>query len=443
MDIVAVSKPIKTHSPMAVVMSSPNFRLLWAGQGMSLLGDQFYLIAMPWLILQRTGDPLALGIILALAGLPRAVFMLLGGAVTDRFSPRKVMLVSDLARLGLIAGLTALALTNTIQTWMLYAFSFLFGIAAGFFMPASTAMVPRLVGANNLRAGNAITQSTSMIAQFLGPVMAGGLIAWAGRDMHFSTSLAIASPGLEGAALAFGVDALTFLISVLTLWMITLPAQPSPATHERVLESIWSGLRQFWQDTFIRFVLIMMGCGGLIFTGALMVGVPVLANTHMSGGATTYGILMSAYAAGCLMGVMVAGSLPKQNPFRIKVLLTAMNLMFALGWFSFVTVHNTAIAAAVMLLIGVGSGYQMITFFTALQQRVPKQMLGRLMSLVLLFNVGLSPLSQAIAGLVIKWSLAGLFGLTGVLFLIMVIWASFKPEYRMVGEILAAAQPMD
>ena len=436
MDTVLVSQPAKPRSPMAAVMASTNFRLLWLGQGTSLLGDQFYLIAMPWLILQRTGDPVALGIILALAGIPRAVFMLLGGAVTDRFSPRKVMLLSDVARLGLMLALTALALTNAIQTWMLYVFSFVFGIAAGFFMPASNAVVPRLVGSGSLQAGNAITQGTSMLAQFLGPVLAGGLIAWAGRSLHFSAASIVASPGTEGAALAFAVDALTFLVSVLTLWKIALPPQAAAAAPEKVLQSIWSGLRHFWQDTFIRFVLTMMGLGGLIFAGTLMVGVPVLANTQMPGGATAYGILMSVYAAGCLAGVGLAGAL-KLSPTGIKVLLTVLNLGYAFGWFSFTVLRDPLACSLVMLLIGVGSGYQMITFFTALQRRVPKHLLGRLMSLVLLFNVGLAPISQALAGLVIKWSLVGLFGLSGVLFFILVAWAVFKPEYRMVGEILA------
>lgn len=77
-----------TQNPMARVMSLRDFRLLFAGTSTSLLGDQFALIATPWLVLQLTGDPLALGIVLALEGFPRALFMLLGGAVTDRLSPR-------------------------------------------------------------------------------------------------------------------------------------------------------------------------------------------------------------------------------------------------------------------------------------------------------------------------------------------------------------------
>src|SRR5512147_1806942 len=86
----------------ASVLKNYNFRLLWIGQGTSLLGDQFFMIALPWLVLKLTNDPLALGTIMALIGIPRAVFMLVGGAVTDKYSPRVIMLVSDMLRLVLI-----------------------------------------------------------------------------------------------------------------------------------------------------------------------------------------------------------------------------------------------------------------------------------------------------------------------------------------------------
>jgi hypothetical protein len=435
MDTTLSSTQIKTRNPMAAVMASRNFRLLWMGQGTSLLGDQFYLIAMPWLVLQRTGDPLALGTVLALAGLPRAVFMLVGGAVTDRFSPRTIMLASDLIRLVLMVGLTAFMLFHSIDIWMLYVFSLVFGMAAGFFLPASNAIVPGLVGKENLPAGNAITQGTGQLAQFIGPVLAGGLIAWAGRGLHLPAGIA-ASQGLEGAALAFAFDAFTFLVSVATLCLMDVPLHRPAGSPEKVLQSIWSGLRQFWQDGFIRFVLVMMACGGLFFTGSLLVGIPVMATTRL-GGAGAYGILMTAYAGGSLVGLVCAGALPKPAPKPLKGLLVFLNLLNSLGWIALIGIQGTGLAAIVMLLVGLGGGYQGIIFFTAMQRRVPGKLLGRLMSLVLLFNIGLTPLSQALAGVVIKWSLTGLFALTGVLFSALIIWASFQPEFQMVGEILS------
>lgn len=100
---------------MLRVMSLRDFRLLFAGVTTSLLGDQFALIATPWLTLKLTGDPLALGIVLALEGLPRAVFMLLGGAITDRFSPRLIMLISDIIRFILTTLMALVIFTGTVQ----------------------------------------------------------------------------------------------------------------------------------------------------------------------------------------------------------------------------------------------------------------------------------------------------------------------------------------
>jgi hypothetical protein len=146
---------------------------------------------------------------------------------------------------------------------------------------------------------------------------------------------------------------------------------------------------------------------------------------------------MSAYAGGSLVGLVCAGALPKPGPKPLKGLLVVLNLFNSLGWIALIGLRSTGLAAAAMLLIGLGSGYQMIIFFTAMQRRVPGHLLGRLMSLVLLFNVGLTPLSQALAGVVIKWSLTGLFASTGVLFTVLIIWASFQREFQMVGEILS------
>src|SRR6478672_4427149 len=121
----------KPASPLSV----RNFRLLWVGEGISLLGDQFYMIALPWLVLQLTGSALALGTVMALASIPRAVFVLVGGAFVDRFSPRSVMIASNFARLVLVALLSALVLTNTIRIEMLYGFALAFGLADAFYFP--------------------------------------------------------------------------------------------------------------------------------------------------------------------------------------------------------------------------------------------------------------------------------------------------------------------
>src|SRR5262245_51338819 len=176
-------------------LSMRNFRLLWIGEGISLLGDQFYLIALPWLVLQMTGSALALGTILALASIPRAVFMLIGGAFVDRYSPRNVMLGSNAARLALVALMAGLVLTGQMQLWMLYGFALAFGLADAFYYPAQSAIVPQVLPLEQLQAGNTMVQGTAQLSLFLGPVLAGGLIAVLGQG---AASASAGAPDLRG-----------------------------------------------------------------------------------------------------------------------------------------------------------------------------------------------------------------------------------------------------
>jgi MFS family permease len=209
-----------TQNPMARVMSIHDFRLLFAGATTSLLGDQFALIATPWLTLQLTGDPLAL------EGFPRALFMLLGGAVTDRLSPRMVMLVSDFIRLAL-TGLMALAIfTGSVQMWMVYVFALGFGLVAGFAVPAGNSIVPMLVAEEDLQAGNSIIMGSSRLIQFVGPTIAGILIG------NYSTSSL-------GIGLAFTFDTLSFIVSAVCLWVMRGGRNLETASGNQK-ESVWA-----------------------------------------------------------------------------------------------------------------------------------------------------------------------------------------------------------
>ena len=162
----AVAKPV--NNPMKRVLSIRDFFLLWVGQSTSQLGDQFHSIAGAWLALKLTGDPLTLGLVIAVGGIARAIFTLIGGAITDRISPRKVMLFADLFRLCLSALLAAQVLTGTLQVWMIYVYSLIGGIVGGVFNPASMSMAPHIVPQADLQAGNSVMQGSSQLIGFIG-----------------------------------------------------------------------------------------------------------------------------------------------------------------------------------------------------------------------------------------------------------------------------------
>jgi MFS family permease len=146
-----------------------DFRLAWIRQSVSSVGDQFYFVALAWLVLQLTGSGLALGSVLIASAVPRGVLMILGGAVTDRASPRSILLLSNLLRAVLVGLLATLVVSHLIQLWDIVAVSVAFGIVDAFASPASSAIVPRLVGPDQLAAANGLTQSSRALSILLGP----------------------------------------------------------------------------------------------------------------------------------------------------------------------------------------------------------------------------------------------------------------------------------
>ena len=222
-----------------------NFRLLWGAGALSAIGDQFDLIAFPWLVLMLTGDPLAVGAVIAVGGVPTVVFMLLGGSLADRFSPRAVMQVSNGLRIVLSAALAALILTGFTELWLIYVFALLKGISDSFYYPAQLAIVPEVVPAERLRQSNAIVQTTADLGGFIGPMFAGGLIALFGTGGVSGASAfaftpdpqGMAGENLTGIGLAFAAVGLVIFVSSLLLALLRLEqAQPrtgGPANERR------------------------------------------------------------------------------------------------------------------------------------------------------------------------------------------------------------------
>ena len=420
-----------SKNPMLRVMSLRDFRLLFGGATTSLLGDQFALIATPWLALKLTGDPLALGIVLALEGIPRAIFMLLGGAITDRLSPRLIMVIADLIRLVLTSLMAFIVFTGTVQIWMLYAFGLGFGLVAGFAIPAQNSIVPMLVDEQDLPAGNSIIMGVTQLAGFIGPTIAGILIG------GYSTSSL-------GIGLAFALDSVSFAVSAACLWMIHTDGrhQLSGASPEK--ESLWAsilaGMKYLWNDKPLRLMFLVIMAINFLIVGPLLVGIPVLADRRLSEGAAAFGLLMSASAGGNLVGYLIAGSLPRASGKAMRMILIALLAAFGVVVGSLGFIPSTWVDCSLLLLLGLGNGYIAIILFTWMQTRTPKEMLGRIMSLLIFSSTGLVPISQAISGAVSKWDLNVLFVSAGILVLLVTFWAAFQPGLKTFSESLATQQ---
>ena len=129
----------------AALLREPNFRWLLGGGLVSMLGDQFTMLALPWLVLKMTGDPFTLGMVVALMGVPRAIFILIGGALVDRYSPRRVLMLTKYVNAVLLGALCLLVLSGHITLVLVYALALGTGLASAFSIPSGTSMLPQVV----------------------------------------------------------------------------------------------------------------------------------------------------------------------------------------------------------------------------------------------------------------------------------------------------------
>ena len=161
-------------------LADRNFRLLTAGQATSTIGDFCYAVALPWFVLSSHGGTVLLGTVLACYGVPRTALIPLGGILADRIGPRRLMLGADVARCLLAVALTVLAARHLATLAWLAPVAALLGAGEGLFMPASFAIMPSLLPAESLQAGNAINSAAVQVGTVLGPALGGTLVATSG-----------------------------------------------------------------------------------------------------------------------------------------------------------------------------------------------------------------------------------------------------------------------
>ncbi len=396
-DTESSSIPAKRAGPLA----NYNLRLLWLGESISLLGDQFYMVALPWLTLQLTGSAIAVGAIFAVAGIPRALFMLVGGVLTDRLSARLLMLVSNTARLGVTGLLTILVLTNSIQLWMLYVISLAFGIVDAFFHPAYMAMIPLIVEDEDLAASNAALQGTSLLVTAAGPGIGGVLVK------------------VVGIGFSFLLDTLSFAAATLTLLFMKPVEKAKTATKQptSMLADIREAMVYIWKDDVLRPFMLIVIALNFLFTGPLSVGPAVMARDRFVEGSIALGVLYSALGIGSLLGMLAGSALKPSRIGLVTLVAIGMSGVCLVGAGYSESLWLTALLFA---LTGASSGFGNLLMITWLQRRIAKEMLGRVMSIVMLSSVGLVPISTALGGFIAEYSLPLLFTLNGCLLVVTV-----------------------
>ncbi|WP_298210273.1 MFS transporter [Acidovorax sp.] len=435
-----------THS-RAALFKDRNFRWMLTGSALSMLGDQFTLIALPWLVLQMTGDTLVLGTVLALVSVPRALFILIGGALVDRHSPKQVLMITKYVNLVLLATLAGLVFAGTLTLWMVYALSLGIGLATAFSIPAGTAMTPYVVARPQLQAANSSSLGLRQFSMFLGPLLAGLLIALFGAggpgDPGDGAGSAPARANATGIALAFALDALSFAVSAWTLAKVQLRAAPQApaAAPQPVLASVAQGLAHFWRDSELRTCFLYWSAIALFIMGPIHIAIPVLASSTPQLGAAAFGIIVGAHGAGMLLGMVVSGMVPRLRIGSLGLTILAFDVVIGMLFMPMGLITAVWQGAALMLAIGLLGGFMQVSVFTWIQQRVPPALLGRAMSLFMFIFMGLAPISAAVTGWVMKGiTLVQLFAASGGTLVVLAALALVFTPIRRVTDAPAAAR---
>jgi MFS family permease len=409
-------------------LADGNFRLLTGGQVTSTVGDYCYAVALPWLVLSGHGGPTLLGIVLACYGVPRVVALPAGGVLADKIGPRRIMLIADTVRAILAGVLMLVAARHVTALAVLGPIAVGLGAGEGLFLPAANSIMPSLLAPDRLAAGNAINMAALEAGSVLGPVLGGAMVAAA------------------GSVPAFAVDAASFAVSAVTLALIRLsraaaaPAVAEPAGADSAAPHVDAvaapGLWQFVRrERVLKLLMLITLVANFGMAGTFEVAMPALA--HARWGAGGYGALLACIGFGT-----VAGTLGSARATRLRRPAIAADLAFLLcaaGITAMPFLGGLPGAAAAALLLGVGAGFGNTVMITLAQQWAPPELLGRVMSLVMMCAIGLFPVTTVLTGVLVHvLGPPPFFVIAGVILAAAALGALSQPVFREFGATHAA-----
>jgi predicted MFS family arabinose efflux permease len=396
------------------------FRLLMIGQVTSNVGDACYAVALPWYVLAAHGGVLLLGTVLAAYGVPRTALIAVGGYASDRWRPQTVMMATDVVRALALAALAVTAVTGPARAVVLVPIAVVIGAGEGLFLPGSFSIIPSLLSGDELQAGNALASSGTQLATLAGPVVGGALVL------------------LAGPSLAFGLDAVTFAVSAVTLATQAGPAvrrmrptraeagQETPAGPAPALG------RLLRSERVLQIILLVNLAANFGLGGESEVALPALVHGPLHAGASGYGAVLAAFGGGALLGTIVAGPLGR---LRRPAVVGSLAFLAEAACLAVTPYVGTAAAvAAAMAGLGVLNGFGNVLTITAFQRWAPPSALGRLSGLLMLTSFGVFPISVALAAVVVRhWGPTPFFLLAAVTLAVAILAGLSQRAWRDFG----------
>lgn len=416
------------HLHFARALKSRPYAMFWIGQSLSGLGDGIFYIALAWQVLLMSHSGAAMGLVLVASTIPRLVFMLIGGVTADRLSRRTIILWSDGGRGVIVLLISTLGFAGLLQFWHLVVESLLFGLVDGFFMPAVMAITPDLVEQDDLPSANALVAVSQILTQLIGPILGAGLIA------------------LISPLGVFALNGLSFLLSVAFLLPVQVPERHMQSASSRaskdvdvwvgsegsvidgdagedsedgaesanrqegrkvggrgiagVVADLWEGLAYIRSSRWLWVSILCLSIGAMGMTGPITVAMPKLIHDVYGQGAWLLGVISSAGAIGSLPGLWLVGQtkhLKRRGLISYLSLIPAGSgiILFGLPWSHTAFFVVGPVASA---MFGFSGAFFNTNWFTMLQEMVPGDRLGRVISISMLGSFAVIPVSQAVGG---------------------------------------------
>jgi len=365
-----------THGRLLSPLKVRDFRILWAGMTVSLLGDGVFIVAIAWESYALWNAPAALSIVSIGMTVPTIVFLLFGGIVSDRYDRRLVMAWADGVRALAVAGLAALVVTGALHFPALVALVAVYGAGTAFFTPAFESIVPELLPDAELPSANALDQFVRPIAlRLVGPVLGGALVA-------------------VSAGLAFAVDAASFAATFVAVMAIRTRRSVPAEQHGSTLAAIAEGLRFVRARTWLWGTLGSAAIAYLVFLGPAEVLLPFVVKNELHASAGTLGLVLAAGGVGAIGAAAFVGR--REHPRRdITVVYATWTLAtLAIAGYGLATSAWQLMFACLVFNALEAAGT--IVWATIKQRHVPGALLGRVSSLDWLISIALLPISFAL-----------------------------------------------
>lgn len=387
------------------------FRRFWFGMITSNIGSWMQITAQGWLILELTDSPFYLGLVGLVRAIPALAFTLIGGVIADRYDRRKILMVTQGSSAIVALSLGILDLTGIVTVGMVLFLAFLAALIMAVDNPTRQALVPDLVGRENLASAVGLNSAAWNGSSIIGPSLAGGLVALAGTGAAFILN------GLSFLAVLFAVTTMA-------------PLAQRPRGKQSVLDNLKEGLSFILTDRRIWGIMLIIAIP-TFFGRPIIQLMPSFARDVVEAGPEGLGVLLGVMGVGALAGALLVGRLvgSKWNPGTLLLLVT---LMFGTGLLLFSFSPWYASALFILLFVGAGQTLFMGIANTMLQFTISEEMRGRVMSAYVLIPMGLMPLGSMVLG-----SVAELIGVAmafaigaGIIMLFALLAWKWLPEVR-------------